>query len=162
KRENFAGGPVDTHPSVHRDGVPLDSRLELLVAIVGEPDWTTWEEHPRQRNVEREWRVVAAAETAAHIGELHVDTRRRMWGFGCAQQESHRLRGIVRRLHADDKLEALAARVVPGESAFRLEKHRIHRLRLELSLEHQARRIVCCKLGADVFAVTGGLRVFLT
>src|SRR5262249_10528082 len=32
----------------------------------------------------------------------------------------------------------------------------------ELPLQHQARRIVCRKFGANVFAVTGGLSVFLT
>jgi len=161
KSEDFAGGPIDAHPRVHREGVPLDSRLELLVAIVREPDRTAGEEHRRERDIERKWRVVAAAETAAHIGELHVDACRLVRGLGLAEQEGDGLRGVARGLRADDELEVLAACVVPGEAVFRLEKHRIHRLRLELPLQHQARRIVPRKLGANVFAVTRGLRIVL-
>ncbi len=62
---NLAGRPIDADPRAHLEGVPLDARLELLIAIVGEPDRATGKEHRRQRDVERERRVVAAAESAA-------------------------------------------------------------------------------------------------
>ena len=51
-------------------------RLELLVAIVREPHRPAGKEHRRQRDVERERRVVAAAEAAAEIGEMRVDAGR--------------------------------------------------------------------------------------
>ena len=44
--------------------------LKLLIAVVGEPDRAAGKEHRRQRDVEREGRMVASAEAAAHIGEL--------------------------------------------------------------------------------------------
>jgi hypothetical protein len=105
--------------------------------------------------------MVASAETAAHIGELRVDARRLVRGVGFAKQEDNRFRGIVGRLNADHEFKILAAWIVPGKTAFRLEKHRIRRLRLELPLQHQPRRIVRCKLGANGFAVIGGLRIAL-
>ena len=43
-------------------GVSFDPQLKLLEAVVGKPDGTIREEHPRQRDVERERRVVASAE----------------------------------------------------------------------------------------------------
>ena len=78
---------------------------------------------------------------------------------GFAEQERDRLRGLVRRLHAEHELEVLAARVVPGDAAFRLEKHRVDRLGLEFAVQHQQRRIVRGKLGADLLAVGRGLGV---
>ena len=53
----------------------------------------------------------------------------------------------------------LRGRVVPGEAAFRLEKHRVDGLRLEFAVEHQERRIVRGELGADLLAVDRGLGV---
>jgi len=63
-------------------------------------------------------------------------------GVGFAEEKGDGPRRVVGRLHADHEFEALAARVVPGETAFRFEKHRIRRLRLELPFEHQTCRIV--------------------
>ena len=105
--------------------------------------------------------MVACAEAAAHIGAARIDTRRFVRGVGLAKQEGDGLGGVVGRLHADDEFEDPAARVIPSKTAFRFEKHRFGRLRLELALEHQPRRIVSRKLGANVFAVTRGLRVLL-
>ena len=34
----LAGGAIDADPRVHLERVPLDPRLELLVAVVREPD----------------------------------------------------------------------------------------------------------------------------
>ena len=70
-----------------------------------------------------------------------------------ARAERDRLRGLVGRLHAEHELEVLAAGVVPGEPAFRLEEHRIDRLGLEFAVQHQERRIFRCELGADLLAV---------
>ena len=89
---------------------------------------------------------------------MRVDARRLVRGVGFAEQEADRFRSIVGRLHADE-LEGLTASVVPGKTAFRLEKHWIRRLRLELPLQHQPRRIVRGKLGANGFAMTGSFRV---
>ena len=57
----------------HLEGVPLDAALELLKAIMREPDRASRQEHRRERDIEREGRVIAAAETAADIGELRID-----------------------------------------------------------------------------------------
>ena len=92
----------------NREAVPLDPRLELLVAIVREPDRVAGEEHRRQRDIERKRRMIASAETAAHIGELRVDARRFVRGVGFAEQEGDRFGGIVGRLHADHEFEVLA------------------------------------------------------
>jgi hypothetical protein len=103
--------------------------------------------------------MIASAETAAHIGELHVDARWLVRGVGFAEQEGDRLGSLIGRLHTDDELKVLAASVVPSKSAFRLEKHRVDRLRLKLPLQHQMRRIVGRKLSANVFAVTRRFRI---
>ena len=79
--------------------------------------------------------------------------------LGFAQQERDRLRGLVRRLHPEHELEVLAARVVPGETAFRLEKHRIDGLGLEFAVQHQQAGLLAGKLGADLLAVGRGLGV---
>ena len=40
-----------------------------------------------------------------------------------AQKEHDGFRVLERRLYAEHELEVLTARVVPGDAAFRLEKH---------------------------------------
>ena len=157
---NLAGRPIDADPRAHLDGVPLDARLELLIAIVGEPDRATGKAHRRQRDVERERRMVASAESAADMREMRVDARRLEGVASFTQKECDRVRGLVRRLHAEHELEVLAAPVVPGETAFRLEEHRVHGLRLEFAVQHQEGRIVRRKLGADLLAVGGGFGIF--
>jgi len=121
--DNLAARAIDPDPRVYFECVPLDARLELLIAVVGEPDRTIREEHPRQRNVHRERGMVASAESAADIGELSVDARRLESSAGFAQKERDGFRVLERRLHPEHELEVLAARVVPGDAAFRLEKH---------------------------------------
>ena len=76
ERDNLAARAIDPDPRVYFECVPFDARLELLIAVVGEPDRTIREEHPCQRNVQRERGMVASAESAADIGELSVDARR--------------------------------------------------------------------------------------
>src|SRR5438067_13742815 len=102
--------------------------------------------------------MVAAAEATAQISEARVDARRFVRGVGFAEQKGDGLGDVVGRLRAGDEFESLAS-VVPGETAFWLEKHRIGRLRLELPLQHEPRRIVRRKLGAEVFDVSGGFCV---
>ena len=69
ERDNLAARPIDPDPRVHLECVTLDAALELLIAIMGEPDRAAGKEHPRQRDVERERGMVASAESAADIGE---------------------------------------------------------------------------------------------
>ena len=130
--------------------MPLDPQLELLVAIVREPDRVAWKEHRRQRDVERERSVVAAAESAADIGRLHADVRRLEGGLRLTKQERERFRQFVGRLRADHQFELLALRVVPGNAALRLEKHRVGGLGLELPIQYEACGIVRRKLGANL------------
>ena len=66
---DLAGRAIDADARAHLEGVPLDAALELLIAVVGQPDRTAGQEHRRQRDIERERRMVASAESAAHIGE---------------------------------------------------------------------------------------------
>src|SRR5262249_61272105 len=113
------------HPGVFLDGGPLDAGRELRKGVVGESARTIREEYSRQRNVHRERGVVASAEAAADIGELRVDARRLEGGAGFAQKERDGFQVLERRLHPEHELEVLAARVVPGETAFRLKKHRV-------------------------------------
>src|SRR6516225_9068781 len=110
EREDFAGGPIDPNPRVDRETVPLDPRLELLVAIVREPDRMTGEEHRRQREVEWKRGVIAAADLCA----MRVDTRGLVASLGGTQEESRRFRGFMWRLRADHELEVLAPGVIPG------------------------------------------------
>ena len=56
-------------------------------------------------------------------------------------------------MHAEHEFKRLRAAVVPAETAFRLEKHRVDGLRLEFAVQHQQVRIVRGKFGADLFAV---------
>ena len=138
--DDLAGRAIDADARAHLEGVTLDAALKLLIAVVREPDRAAGKEHRRQRDIERERRMVAAAESAAHIGEEGVDTRRLERGAGFAEHKGKRLRGLVRRLHAEHELEVFGARIVPAEPAFRLEKHRIDGLRLEFAVEHQTGR----------------------
>ena len=139
--------------------VPFDSGLELLIAIVGEPNRTARKEYRRERDVERKRRVIASAEAAAHIGKLRVDARRLKRRMGFAQQVCDRLRGLIRRLHANDELEGVAAGVMPGQTALGLEKHWIHRLGLEFALQHQQVSLVVGELGADLLAISRGFGI---
>src|SRR5262245_56577246 len=70
---DLARRAIDADARAHPERVPLDARLELLIAVEGEPDRTPGEEHPRQRDIERERRVVAAAKSGTEIGELSAD-----------------------------------------------------------------------------------------
>jgi len=136
--------------------------LELLKAVVGEPDRTIREEHPRQRNVHRERGMVESTESAPDISELSVDARRLESSAGFAQKERNGFQVLEWRLHPEHELEVLAAGVKPGKAAFRLESHRIDRLRLELAVQHQKCRIVPCEFRADVFAIGRGFGIGLS
>src|SRR5262249_30151506 len=157
----LAGRPIDADARAHLEGVPLDSRLKLLETVVGEPHRTVGEEHRRQRDIKWERRVVASAESPAAISKISVDAGRLESRQGVAEQIGDRFRGLVRRLRADDELEVFAAGVIPGKAAFRLEKHRIDRLRLEFAIEHQQRRVVGCEFRADFFAIARRFRIGL-
>ena len=115
---DLAGRAVDADPRAHLEGVPLDAALELLIAVVREPHRPAGKEHRRQRDVERERRVVAPAEAAADIGELRVDARRlERRARPCRADSAIDLRRLVGRLHAEHELELAAVAVVPGEAA---------------------------------------------
>jgi hypothetical protein len=105
--------------------------------------------------------VVASAESAAAIGKIGVDASRFEGRLGVAEQICERARGFVGRLHADNELEVLAAGVIPGKAAFRLESHRVDRLRLEFAVQHQKCRIVRSKFRADLFAIGRGFGIGL-
>ncbi len=107
---DLAGRAVDADPRAHLEGVTLDAALELLIAVVGEPHRPAGKEHRRQRNIERERRMVAPAEAAAHIGELRVDARRLEGRARLAEHEGDGLGGLVRRLHAEHELELACCR----------------------------------------------------
>ena len=159
KSDNLARCPIDPDPRANIEGVPLDPGLKLVEAVVGEPDGAIGKDHRRQSDIERERRVVASAEPAAAIGEVDVDVRRAEFRIGLAEQKCDRFRGFVGRLHADDERERLAARVVPRKPAFRLEKHRIDRLGVELTVQHQERRIVRRQLRAYFRADVSGFGI---
>ena len=72
---DLAALAIDPDPRAHLDRVAFDAALELLVAVVRQPHRPSREEHCRQRHVEHERGVVAAAEAAADMGELGVDVR---------------------------------------------------------------------------------------
>ncbi len=123
--DDLAGRPIDPDLRAHFEGVSFDPQLKLLEAVVGEPDGTIREEHPRQCDVERERRVVASAESAAARGEIGVDVRGLEGRLGVAEQIRDRCRYLGGRLHADNEIEVLASGVIPGKAAFRLESHRV-------------------------------------
>ena len=92
----LAGRPIDPDARVHLEWVPFDAALELLIAVVGEPDRAAGKEHCRKRDIERERRMIASAEAAAQIGEMRVDAGGLERRAGLAQQERDRLRDLVR------------------------------------------------------------------
>ena len=69
------GLAINADARSHAEGMPLDPGLELLGAAVGEPHRPARKEHRGERQIEWKGRVVAAAEAAAQIGEMRVDTR---------------------------------------------------------------------------------------
>ena len=72
---DLAGRAVDADARAHLEGMALDAALELLIAVMRQPHRLAGKEHRRQRHIEHERRVIAAAEAAADIGELGVDVR---------------------------------------------------------------------------------------
>src|SRR3954470_21759896 len=78
--------PIDPDLRPHFKGVSFDPQLKLLEAVVGKPDGTIREEHPRQRDVERERRVVASAESAAARRAIGADMRGLEGRLGIAKQ----------------------------------------------------------------------------
>ena len=127
--------------------------LELLVAIMRKPHRAAGKEHARQRDIERERRVVAATESATHMGKVRVDPRRLERAVRLAEEMRDQLRGLVGRLRAQHDLEIPAARVEPGEPGFRLQKHRIDGLGLEFAIQYQQVGIVRCELCANPLAI---------
>ena len=65
ERRDLAGRAVDPDPRAHLEGMALDAALKLLIAVMRQPHRTAGKEHRRQRDVERERRMVASAEAAA-------------------------------------------------------------------------------------------------
>jgi len=63
--DHLAAGAIDADPRAHLEGMPLYAALELLVAVVREPDRAAGEKHRRQSDIERKRRVILAAEAAA-------------------------------------------------------------------------------------------------
>src|SRR5215211_8815768 len=103
--------------------------------------------------------MVAPAESAAHVGKLSFDLGWLERSPHVAQHIGKRFSGLVRRLHAEHELEVFGARIVPAESSFRLEKHRVGGLRFEFAVEHQKVWIVRRKLLADLLAIGGGFGI---
>ena len=73
---DLAGRAIDADPRVDLEGVPLDAALKLFVAVDREPHRPIGKEHPSQRDVKRHDRMIAPAESAAHIGKQGLDVRR--------------------------------------------------------------------------------------
>jgi hypothetical protein len=151
--------PVDADARAHLEGVPLDAGLKLLIAVVGQPDRTAGQEERGQRDIEREWGMIASAESAAHIGKMRFDVRRLERIPRVAEHIGELFSGVVWRLHAEHELKILGARIVPAEPAFRLEEHRIDGLRLEFAVEHQQRRVGRGQVGPDLLAISRRLGV---
>ena len=156
---DLAGGAIDADPAAHLDRVALDASLKLLIAVMRQAHRAAGKEHRRQRGVKNERGVVASAEAATDIGEMALDMRRPERRARLAQQKRDRLRRLIGRLHAEHQFEFLVVLVVPGEAGFRLQKHRIDRLGVELAVQHQQFRIVRGEFGADRIAQRGGLAV---
>src|SRR6476660_6141761 len=159
KSTDLAGRAIDADARAHLEGVTLDAALKLLVAVMGEPHRTAGQEDRGQRDVEWEGAMVASTESAAHIGKHGFDVRRLERNPHVAEHVCKRSSGLVTRLHAKHELEIFGARVVPGEPAFRLEKHRVDRLRFEFAVQHQNGRIARGKLGADLLAMGCGFGI---
>ena len=90
---------------------------------------------------------------------MGLDMRRLERSLCFVEHIRERFGGVVGRLHAEHELEILSPAVVPGEPAFRLEKHRVDGLRLELTVQHQERRIGRGQIGADLLAIDRRLGV---
>src|SRR6476659_7924111 len=144
KSADLAGRAIDADPRAHLEGVTLDAALKLLIAVMGEPHRTAGQEDRSQRDVEWEGAMVASAESAAHIGKQCYDVRRLERSPGIAEPACKRFSGLVTRLQGEHELEVFGARVVPGEPAFRLAKHRVDRLSLKFAVQHQNGRIARC------------------
>src|SRR5215213_5314761 len=151
-----ARAAIDADARAHPERMALDPRLELLVAIVREPHRPTGKEHRGQGDVEREDRMIVTVETPADMGEMRVDPGRPERPAAAAEEIGDRLDGFLRRLNADHELERPPVAVIPAETGFRLEKHRVDRLRLEFAVQHQLVRMARGKLGADLLAVERG------
>src|SRR5262249_11278539 len=84
--QHLAAGPIDADRGAYLKGVPLDTALELLVAVVRKPHRAAGKKHCRQRDIEWEGGVIAAAKAAADISELGIDGR---WleGLPCFTQQ---------------------------------------------------------------------------
>src|SRR5215470_8538835 len=67
---------IDADARAHLDRMAFDTALELLVAVMREPYRLAREADRRERDIENERRVIAAAEAAADMGELRIDMRR--------------------------------------------------------------------------------------
>ena len=103
--------------------------------------------------------MIAPAERATEIGELGIDARGLERSSGLAEQERNRLGGLVGRLNPEHEFEAFVFPVVPAEPAFRFQKHRVDRLGLEDTVEHQQGRIFRIEFGADLLAINRGLAI---
>src|SRR4051812_31470336 len=66
--DHLAAGAIDADPRADFKSMPLYTALELLIAVVREPDRTAGEKHRRQCDIERKRRVILATEAAAEIG----------------------------------------------------------------------------------------------
>ena len=105
--------------------------------------------------------MVFAAKAAADMGELGIDAGRLELAACLAEQVRDCRSGFVRRLGTQHEFEFLAAGVVPGEAGFGFEGHRVDGLGLEFAVEHQERKILRVKLGADLLAVNRGCDIGL-
>ena len=115
----------------------LDAGLELLIAVVRKPNRLAGKRHGGERDVEHEGRVIPPAEPTTDIGELSIDARGLELSLRLAEQIRDRLGGLIGGLHTEHELERADRVVVPGEPAFRLEKHRIDGLSFERAIQDQ-------------------------
>ena len=126
---------------------------------MGEPDRPSREEHPRQRDIDRKWRVIAAAEAAAERREMRIDALRLERRFGLAEEISEPFRDLIRRLDADNQFENLRPVIVPGEAALGLERHGVHGLGIELAVDDEHAGIAGGEELPDLLAIGGALGI---
>ena len=124
-----------------------------------QPDRTAGEEHRRQRHIEHERRVIAAAEAAADIGELGIDARRLERARGPRRADARSTPRLVGRLHAEHEFEAFAVRGCTRRGRFPARETSDRRLGLEFAIEHQQVRIFGREFSADLLAIDRGLGV---
>ena len=98
----------------------FDAALELLETIMRKPDGLPWHEHRRERHVKRERRVIAAAESSAHMSEMSFDALGPQRGCRLAEQVTECFAHFKRRLHTQHKLQRLSLGIEPGEPALGL------------------------------------------